>query len=427
MTSSGLGVERDAALGAVTACQVCGDVGLERFMVFGHQPPVHSLLTAEQLNEPEVTYPLDLLRCRACGLVQLGYVVDPRVAFPPEYPYRSGLTAILREDFRNLAESVMGRFGLGAEDLVVDIGSNDGTLLDAFRARGLRRVLGVEPTATARIAQEQGIPTLNEFFREELAERIVEEQGTARLVTAANVFAHVQALGSMLRGISRLLRDGGLFVSESHYLVDFLQGCQYDTIYHEHLRYYSLGVLVTLLERSGFSVVDAERIPTHGGSIRVYALKGAAAPGARVAELLRMEERLGLQTPAPYEAFRRQALRAKRELAWLLTSLKREGHRIVGVGAPARASMLLNFSRVDADTVDYVVEKAGSLKIGLHLPGSHIPVVDEARLFEEQPAYALILSWHIGDELMRTLRAKGFRGRFILPLPDARVIEPSLG
>ncbi len=408
--------------GPIIACQICKSPKLRLIVSFGHQPPVQSYLTAGQLQEPETGYPDDLVRCEDCGLVQINHAVDPRIVFPREYPYQSGMTKLLRDNFAQLAEAVSQRVALASTDLVVDIGSNDGTLLQGFKARGLR-VLGVEPTGIAMIARKNGIPTVNKFFSEEVARQIVAEQGKARVITAANVFAHVYDLTSMVRGIKALLAPNGVFVSESHYLADLIDDVQYDTIYHEHLRFYHLKPLLKLLSNFGFAAIDVEQIAPHGGSIRVFAVKDQTAkPSDRLMSLLRREEELGLNGPEAYERFRERVVQSKRKLLSLLLGIRAEGGRIVGIGAPARASMLVNYCRLDTDLVDYIVEPRGSLKVGLFMPGSHIPIVEESRMLEEQPSHALLLSWHIGKDLMAKLPTLGYRGKFIMPLPDPRVI-----
>jgi hypothetical protein len=355
--------------------------------------------------------------------VQLGYAVDPEIVFPKDYPYQTGMTRILVEDFKDLADRAVEDYGLSTGELVLDIGSNDGTLLKGFVPHKVR-ILGVEPTDIAQIAEANGVPTLQEYFSEELARKIVSKHGQASVVTATNVIAHMPNLFPFLRGVAELLPTGGVFVSESHYLLDLVQKLQYDTIYHEHLRFYSLRPLLEILGRSGFTVVDCERVPTHGGSIRVWAVKGDAdGRSKRLEQQLREEDDFGLYQPERLREFRDRIVRSKGELLAILLRLRSDGKRIVGVGAPARSSMLLNYCHIDSDLLDYVVEPAGSLKNGLYTPASHIPIVEEARMLEEQPDYALMLSWHIADELIPELREKGFRGGFIVPLPEPRVIE----
>jgi len=389
----------------------------------GHHPPCDSLLRPDQLLEAERTYPLRFVRCVRCGLVQIDYVVAPEVLFHPDYPYRTGITTTLAKHLETTAQTVIEKFGLNRGAFVIDIGSNDGTALQAFKVRGMR-VLGVEPTNVAKIAIENGIPTVQEFFSEVLGRRIRKEHGPAAVVIATNMFAHVQKLGELIRGVKHMLGDEGAFVTESHYLLDLLQTIQYDSIYHEHLKFYSVKSLRTLLNDYEFSLVDVERIPSYGGSIRVYAMKG---PHRKVAEgvsrLIAEEERAGLYTSEAYVAFRDRVIRSKLELQSLLLEIKRQGKRAVGIGCPGRSSTLLNYCNIDRDLMPYIAEQPTSLKIGLFLPGKHIPIVDEKIMFDEGPEYGVMLSWHYADPIMATLRRKGFTGKFILPLPDVKVIE----
>lgn len=413
----------DLPLGHLERCQLCGSREVELVLDLGHQPPCDSLLAASQLAEPEATYPLRFVRCRRCGLAQIDYVVAPEVLFHPQYPYRSGITEALASYLHGTAGAVVDRFGIPSGSLVVDIGSNDGTLLAGFKARGMR-VQGVEPTEVAKIAIEAGIPTERAFFSEPLAREFRDREGPAWVVTATNMFAHVRNLGELIRGVRDLLVDGGVFVTESHYLADLVETVQYDSIYHEHLKYYAVRPLVTLMDWYGLAVVDAERIPNYGGSIRVYAVKGRGAKvGPNVGELIRAEEAAGLYRAETYVAFRERVVGAKLQLQALLLELRRSGQRVVGVGCPGRSSTLLNYCNVDRELMAYMAEQATSLKVGLFLPGKHIPVVDEKVMFEEQPAYAVMLSWHYAGAIMDKLRQKGLASRFIVPLPDVRVVE----
>ena len=407
----------------VTLCQGCDSAELRTVIDFGHQPPVHALLRRGQLDLPEVSYPLRLIRCVSCGLVQLSHVVDPRIVFPKEYPYLTSMTPVMRANFRQLAAEAKQRLGLGPGDLAVDIGSNDGTLLEGFQELGLR-VLGVEPTDIAKIAVERGIPTLQRFFDRQLAQEIAAQYGRARIVTATNVIAHVDDIVDVLAAIRMLLTDDGVFVSESHYLLDLIEGLQYDTIYHEHLRYYSLRPFAALAQRAGLHVVDASRIRTHGGSIRVWAaLRTDGARASELAALMRSEDEHGLYVEETYRHFRHRVVDQKQRLLELLLRLRREGVRVAGVGAPARAGTLINTCHLDPDVLEFIREQDGSLKVGLYMPLSHIPVVDERHFLAEQPEYAIILSWHIAEEVIASVRAKGYRGRFIMPLPDPVILK----
>lgn len=414
----------DLPLGHLDACQICGSrEDLELVLDLGFHPPCDSLLRPEQLKEMEATYPLRFLRCRRCGLAQIDHVVPPPVLFHPDYPYRTGITDSLVRGFANTAETVTRQYALPSGSLVIDIGSNDGTLLSAFRAHGMR-VLGVEPTNVARIAIANGIPTVQAFFSEQVARRIRADEGAAAAITAANMFAHVPNLGDLIRGVRALLTEDGVFVSESHYLLDLLATVQYDSIYHEHLKYYAMRPMLTLFDQHDFSVVDVERIPNYGGSIRVYAMPGRGRPASeRLRSLLDEEKRSGIYAAPAYERFRQRTERSKLDLLELLLRIRRDGQRVVGVGCPGRSSTLLNYCGIGPDLLPYIAEQSSSLKLGSYLPGMHIPVIDEAVMFEEQPEFALMLSWHYAGLIMRNLRQKGLRSAFILPLPEVAVVR----
>jgi hypothetical protein len=412
----------DLPLGAIDRCQVCGGDQLERILDLGHQPPCDSLLTPAQLRDVEATYPLNFAVCTTCWLAQIDYVVAPEVLFHPDYPYRSGITPSLRRNLHSTAETVIERAGVEAGSLVVDIGSNDGTLLHGFANQGMR-VLGVEATNVARIAIEDGIDTVQAFFDEQLGADLRRTHGPAAVITATNMFAHVQRLGDLMRGVSHLLDEGGTFVTESHYLLDLLETVQYDSIYHEHLKFYSLRPLIRLFEPYGFTLTDVDRIPNYGGSIRVYAVKGDAAVSPRVTELLAEEERAGLYALQAFRAFAKATRSSKLALRTMLLDLGKEGQLVPGIGCPGRASTLLNYAGIDPETMPYIAEQSTSLKLGLALPGAHIPVVDEQRLFDEQPAYALMLSWHYAEPIISSLRERGLRSSVIVPLPELRVLD----
>ena len=268
-------VARAAGTGAsvpVECCQVCGHAPLENVLSLGYMPPVNQMVPIGRVPRQQPWFPTNLLHCRECDLVQLGLAVDPIIIFPPEYPYTSGTTKLLRDNFADLQRESAAMLGLGKDDLVVDIGSNDGTLLSNFKSGG-HRVLGIEPTDVGDIANSRGIPTLKRYFGVEVAREVKREHGPASVVTAANCFAHIEDVHAIVDGIVEMLKDGGAFISESHYLIALLDTLQYDTIYHEHLRYYSLASLKHLLEMHDLEVFHARPIPSHGGSIRVYAAK----------------------------------------------------------------------------------------------------------------------------------------------------------
>jgi len=405
----------------VDRCQVCDERALESALFIGYLPPVNQMRPVGQRPHEQPAYPAELLYCPRCELVQLGLIVDPAVLFPPEYPYTSGTTKILRDNFAELYQDCRQIVTLAPEDLIVDVGSNDGTLLSNFH-KGGHRVRGIEPTLMANLANERGIPTHMAFFGPEPAAKVRSEDGPATIVTATNVFAHIEHVHDIVDSILSMLKPDGVFISESHYLMSLIETLQYDTIYHEHLRYYSLHSLKYLLEKHGLEVIHAKRIPTHGGSIRVYAARKGARPVRPSVAAILEEERAAGGWSERLVRFKRDVVISKLALHALLKDLKQSGARIYGVGAPSRASTLINYVGLDDGIMDCVLEVKDSYKVGKYMPGTLIPVVDEQRLFDDQPEYALLLSWHIADELAPKLTAKGFKGRYIAPLPAPRIL-----
>lgn len=405
----------------VECCQVCGHAPLDDVLSLGYMPPVNQMVPIGQPARQQSWFPTNLMHCRNCDLVQLGLAVDPVIIFPPDYPYTSGTTKLLRDNFADLQREAAAMLGLGKDDLVIDVGSNDGTLLSNFKNGG-HRVLGIEPTDVGDIANARGIRTVKRYFGLDVARAVKHEHGAASVVTAANCFAHIEDVHAIVEAITELLKPGGVFISESHYLIGLLDTLQYDTVYHEHLRYYSLASLQHLLDMHGLEVFHARPIPSHGGSIRVYAARrGTHKVQDSVQRMLAAEPR-GEALARRLTSFRRDVVLSKLRLVAMLHELKEKGARIAGISAPSRASTLVNYVGLDEGIIDYVCEIPGSLKIGKFMPGTRIPVVDEARLFSDQPDCAVIFSWHIADELAPKLKAKGFRGQLITPLPVPRVL-----
>jgi hypothetical protein len=406
----------------VECCQVCGNERLETMLSLGYMPPVNQMEPIGRAPRQLPWFPTTLLYCANCELVQLGLAVDPVIIFPPEYPYTSGMTKVLRDNFAELYAESSKMLALGKDDLCIDIGSNDGTLISNFQ-KGGHRILGIEPTDVAKIASERGIPTLRRYFGKDVAREVKAKHGAAKVVTAANCFAHIEDVHAIVEGILEMLAPDGVFISESHYLVKLLDTLQYDTIYHEHLRYYSVGSLKHLLEMHGLEVFHARPIPSHGGSIRVYAArKGTRQVAPSVKAMIDAEPR-GDAMRKRLAAFRDDVALSKLRLYSFIRDIKEKGGRIVGISAPSRASTLVNYVGLDEALIDYVCEIEGSLKIGKCMPGTLIPVVEESRMFADQPDCAIIFSWHIADELAPKLRAKGYKGQLVTPLPVPRALS----
>ena len=417
-------VARAAGTGAsvpVECCQICGSEKLDTVLSLGYMPPVNQMVPIGEVPRQQPWFPTNLLHCRVCDLVQLGLAVDPVIIFPPEYPYTSGTTKLLRDNFAELYAESSKLLGLKADDLIVDIGSNDGTLISNFQ-KGGHRILGIEPTDVSKIANDRGIPTIQRYFGLDTAKEVKAEHGPATVITAANCFAHIEDVHAIVEGIVEMLAPNGTFISESHYLIPLLDTLQYDTVYHEHLRYYSLASLKHLLEMHDLEVFHARPIPSHGGSIRVYAARKGVHPVQDSVRRMLAAEPHGEAMAKRLADFRRDVVLSKLRLMAMLRDLKEKGARIAGISAPSRASTMVNYVGLDEGIIDYVCEIQGSLKIGKCMPGTAIPVVDEAKLFADQPDCAVIFSWHIADELAPKLRAKGFKGQLITPLPVPRVL-----
>lgn len=409
--------------GYIDKCQVCNSNKLNLILDLGHQPLCDSLLTKEMLNQPETTYPLRMFWCEECSLAQIDYCVDGSVVYHPDYPYRTGVTKELVEYHNDMSRSLTSKYNLKSGDLVVDLGSNDGTLLMGFKKQGVK-VLGVEPTNIAKIANQNGIETIQKFFTVDVANEIKNKHGEASLILSTNMFAHMATIGEVVSGIEILLKHDGVFVLECHYLLDVIQGGQFDTIYHEHLRTYSLKSLVKLFSYYNFTVTDVERASRYGGNIRLHVTKGKNRPvSENVTALLDLEEKLGLYKLETYGKFADRVKKAKKDFMNFMLRVKENGKTIVANSCPGRSVTLLNYYGVDADLIPYIAEQPTSLKLGMFLPGKHIPVVNNEILVKEQPDYVILLAWHYAEAIMEQLKARGLKSNFVIPLPDLKVVE----
>ena len=387
-------------------------------------PLANALLTEAQLVEAERTYPLELVFCPGCTLVQITEAVPPERLFR-EYLYFSSFSDALLQHAQKLSSRIVKERGLNKDSLVVEIASNDGYLLQYYKQAGVP-IVGVEPAVNvAQVAQEKrGIPTVSEFFGRELADRLRQQGKTADVIHAHNVLAHVADLNGFVRGIQLLLKPEGLAVIEVPYLRDLIDGCEFDTIYHEHLCYFSLTALARLFGRHRMKIRNVERIPIHGGSLRLFVTQGDSADpqDPAVTRLLEEEAAWGVDRLDFYRSFARQVEETKLALCGLLSELKRKGKRLAAYGAAAKGSTLLNYCGVGAETLDFVADRS-TYKQGRYMPGVRLPIYPPSKLLEAMPDYVLLLTWNFSDEILAQQAA--FRrggGKFIIPIPEVRIV-----
>ena len=402
----------------ITRCQISGINDLKIILSLGYLPPVNKLKKIDSPSSEDVFYPTDLMFSKSSKLVQLNTLVNKEVLFPKEYPYTSSTTKILRENFKELYNECTKIIKIKSKDLVIDIGSNDGNLLNNFKNN--HRVLGITPEKIGKIAIKKKIPTLIKYFNKPTTNLVKKKYGNAKIITATNVFAHIENVNELMQNILKILDKDGIFISESHYLVSLIKTNQYDTIYHEHLRYYSLTSLNYLFKKYNMEIIFAKKIDTHGGSIRVYAArKGKHKINKNVFKILKYEKKfLNWKT---FNNFKKKVVNSKLSLYSILKKLKDKNMKIYGIGAPSRGSTLINYVGLDENIIDCILEIEGSYKIGNYIPGKKIPILSEKKLYSDPPDYVLLLSWHISSELKINLKKKGYKGKFIIPLPFPRI------
>ena len=404
----------------INSCQISGSKKLIQVVNLGLLPPVNQLIKVNSKINKQNFFDTKLLYCPVSKLVQLNVIVDKGIVFPKSYPYTSSTTKILRDNFKELYEEVKKILILRRKNFIVDIGSNDGNLLSNFSKDF--KVLGVTPENVGKLAIKRGIPTIINYFDKKIANKIKKKYGKPNIVTATNVFAHIDNPKKLIKEILDLLDKDGVFISESHYLIPFLKKTQYDTIYHEHLRYYSLESLKYFFSKYNLKIFHAKKIPTHGGSIRVYASRNVNYKIKNSVRKILNEEKKYINLNN-FKKFKIQTVNSKLKLTKILNDIKSKNKTIYGISAPSRASTLINYVGIDENTIDCVLEISGSKKIGKYIPGTQIPILNEKILYTKQPDYVLIFSWHIFDEIKKNLKKKGYKGKFIVPLPLPKIVK----
>ena len=404
-------------------CRLCASRDLTRAFSLAPTPLANAFVKEDKLGCEQERYPLDIWFCNGCGHLQLLDIVDPAVLYE-HYVYVSGTSPVFVNHFKDYADYVVDTFQPEPGGLVVDIGSNDGTLLRFFKDRG-RRVLGIDPAQEiSEKTRTSGVPVIVDFFNPELAERIRVEHGAASVIAANNVIAHIDDLHGVMEGVRCLLTSDGVFVFEVSYLGAVVEGTLFDTIYHEHIDYHSVKPLIGFFDRCGLELIEAMRVDTHGGSLRgVVQVKGGPRKrGASVDAMLAQEGAAGLDRPETFRAFSKHIDGLRTELAGLLRKLKSEGKRIAGFGAPAKLTTLMYHFGLEAELIDFVVDDS-PLKQGHYTPGMHIPVVPALELYVRKPDYVVVLAWNFALPIIAKHAA--FReagGKFIIPLPKVEVV-----
>lgn len=404
-------------------CRFCDKDEIFKFLELGIMALANSFLTAEEVKScEEPAYPLDVFFCEQCGLVQIGYAVPPDALFK-EYIYFSATSDLVHRHAEYLAESFKKRFGLGGNSRVVEIASNDGTVLKYFKKTGVK-VLGVEPaTNIAKVAIEAGIETCNEFFDEDSARAVKDRYGAADVILGRHVFAHVPEIHGFVKGLKLLLAPSGVVAIEAPYLIDFVEKNEFDTVYHEHYSYLSVRAMAHLFGLYGMEVFDVERVPIHGGSI-IYFIghQGAHAVSPLVAELLAAEKAKGLDLAVTYVEFANRVAGLREDTLTLLRDLKSQGKRIAAYGAPAKGNTFLNYCGIGTDLVEYTVDKS-PYKQNLYTPGMHLPVYHPDKLVQDMPDYVLLLAWNFADEIIQQQQSYLMKGgRFIQAIPAVKIL-----
>jgi len=408
--------------GRINNCQICGSKKLIDVINLGEQPLANTLSKSLKDNSIVEKFPINVVRCEECTLLQLDYIVDQNKVYHPDYPYLPGITKTVDEEQKELSDYLFEELNLKKNCSVLDIGSNDGSLLKHFKEKGLN-VIGVEPTNIAKIANANDIYTIQSFFNEKVADKVIKEKGKVKLITSTNVFAHMSTLGDVMDGIVKLLDDDGYFCFENHYIMEILEKVQYDTFYHEHLRTYSLISLKKLFDLYNLNLFHAQKVSRYGGSIRCIVSKKKINQTKNFNKLLEIEKKYLIDNcKKTYDNFVNEIKKSKDDLIKILKELKSKNMKVIGKSCPARAIVLLAYCDLDENYLEYIAEQPTSLKLNYYIPDTNLKIVSDDNLLNDEPDYILLLAWHLTQPIIKKWKMRGLKSKFIVPLPEVKII-----
>tara|TARA_Y100001970_G_scaffold256226_1_gene333747 strand:- start:15394 stop:16638 length:1245 start_codon:yes stop_codon:yes gene_type:complete len=413
-------VEHNFNEGKISKCQICNSKKLLKIIELGNQPLANSLL--EKNENVKNKFPICVVRCNECTLIQIDHIVNQSEVYHLDYPYLPGITKTVDDEQKEFSNFLIERLSLKSKDLVVDFGSNDGSLLKHLKNQKVK-VIGVEPTNIAKIANKNGIETYQNFFNEIVVDEIIKKHGKAKVITSTNVFAHMSTLGDVMKGIVKLIDDDGYYCFENHYALEIIKNVQYDTFYHEHLRTYTLISLDKLFNYYDLSLIDAQIVSRYGGSIRCVVSKKKREKSLNLKNLIDLEKKLLIDNAdSTFSDFTKKVERSKTDLVNLLKKLKNQKKKIIAKSCPARAVVLLNYCQITNSLIDYVAEQPSSLKLNKIIPGTELEIINDEILLTDQPDYILLLAWHLSRPIINKWKSKGLNSKFIVPLPEVKII-----
>ena len=408
--------------GKIDKCQICSSKNLTQIIDLGDQPLANTLQKNFKEKQKIEKFPINVIRCEDCTLLQIDYIVDQAKVYHLNYPYLPGITKTVDNEQKELSNYLFENLKLKKNDIVLDIGSNDGSLLKHFKEKGLNPV-GIEPTNIAKIANDNGIFTLQSFFNVETVKDVISKKGKAKLITSTNVFAHMSTLGDVMDGIVELMDDDGYFCFENHYIMEVIDKVQYDTFYHEHLRTYSLISLIKLFEMYDLTLYHAQIVTRYGGSIRAIVSKKKRDQTVSLKKLLEIEnERLIKDKEKTYKDFVQNINQSRDNLIEKLSEIKSKNLTVIGKSCPARAVVLLNYCNLNENNLDFIAEQPTSLKLNYYIPGTNLEIVNDDILLDKNPDYVLLLAWHLSQPIIDKWKKKGLKSKFIIPLPKVKII-----